>query len=464
MQGKIKAKNAREAAFLILNRVDDAGAYADILLQETLEKLDPRERALATELVYGVLRYRLRLDWIIGRFSKIKTAKLETRVLNALRLGVYQLCFLDGIPPSAAVDESVKLVKEGGPKTAGFVNAVLRAVEAGKDNVSYPDAKKDAAQFISIFYSHPLWLVRRWIERWGVEGATELCKTNLTPPPRTLRANTLNISRDALFEELLKEGIEVKESRFSPDGLEISPSIEAVRRAKFSSDDKRFYIQDEASQLIAYLAAPKPNEICLDACAAPGGKTTHMAAMMKNQGVIWALDRSSTRLKSIEQTAQRLGAAIIKTKQTDAAKPLEFEENSFDAILCDSPCSGLGVLRRTPDIKWRIKEGDLTELAGRQKRLLDNLARYLKKGGRLVYSVCTLEPEETEEVIKGFFACNPGFVIENAANFLPTPCKGLVDSKGFLMTLPHRDGGGYSPVGVIPPPCGGFFAARLKKL
>lgn len=450
-QNKIKAKSAREAAFSILNRVDDAGAYADILLQEALERLDLRERPLATELVYGVLRFRLRLDWIIGNFSKLKTAKLETRVLNAMRLGVYQLCFLDGIPASAAVDESVKLVKKDGAKTAGFVNAVLRAVTAGKEKISYPDAKKDAAQFISIFHSHPLWLVRRWMERWGAGGATELCETNLAPPPRSLRANTLKINRDALLEELLKEGVEVKKSRFSPDGGELPPSIEAARRVKLSSDDKRFYVQDEASQLIAYLVAPKPNEVILDACAAPGGKATHMAAMMKNQGVIWALDKSAVRLKGVEQTARRLCADIIKTKQADAEKPLTFAEGSFDAILCDSPCSGLGVVRRTPDIKWRIKEGDLKELSGRQKRLLNNLSRYLKKGGRLVYSVCTFEPEETEEIIKGFLSANTGFVMENAALYLPESCKGLVDPKGFLMTLPHKHG------------CDGFFAARLYR-
>ncbi|MBI5969596.1 MAG: methyltransferase domain-containing protein [Deltaproteobacteria bacterium] len=270
-----------------------------------------------------------------------------------------------------------------------------------------------------------------------------------------MRTNTIVIDRDALIEELLKDGIEVKKSRFSPDGGEISkihPSIEAAGRAKFSSKDKRFYVQDEASQIIACLVAPKPGEIILDACAAPGGKTTQTAAMMKNQGKIWALDKSASRLKSIEQTARRLGAEIIKTKQADAEKSLEFEADSFDAILLDGPCSGLGVLRRTPDIKWRIKEGDLKELSGRQKRLLDNLARYLKKGGRIIYSVCTLEPEEMEDVIKGLLSNNAGFVMENAADFLPAPCKALVDSKGFLWTLPHGDG------------CGGFFAARLKKL
>ncbi len=463
-QNKIKAKSAREAAFLILNRVDDAAAYADILLEEALSGLDSRERALTTELVYGVLRYRLRLDWIIGRFSKIKTNKLETRVLNALRLGVYQLSLLDGIPASAAVDESVKLVKKGGgkspeggasplrAKTAGFVNAVLRAVETGREGVSYPDAKKDAVRFISTFYSHPLWLVKRWMERWGSSGAKELCEINLTPPPRALRANTLKIDRDALLEELLKEGIEAEKSRFSPDGLELLPSSEAARRAMLSSRDKRFYVQDEASQLIAHLVAPKPGEVILDACAAPGGKTTHMAAMMRNQGVIWALDKSASRLKSVEETAKRLGAEIIKTKQADAEKGLTFEVDSFDAVLCDAPCSGLGVVRRTPDIKWRIKEEDLKGLSERQKRLLNNLAKYLKKGGRLVYSVCSLEPEETEEVIRDFLTGNAGFVMEDAAGFLPAQCKGLVVPKGFLTTLPHRHG------------CDGFFAARLKRL
>ncbi|MFQ5442430.1 MAG: 16S rRNA (cytosine(967)-C(5))-methyltransferase RsmB [Thermodesulfobacteriota bacterium] len=441
-------KNARKAAFNVLNRVFGADAYADIVLEREAQGLKPIDRALATELVYGVLRWWMRLDWILDAFSTIKTKKLETKVLSALRIGLYQTLFLTRIPASAAVNESVKLVRGPGGKRAGFVNALLRKASVGAHEVKFPDIEKDPVAHISIFYSHPRWMVKRWVERYGPAEAIKICRADNAVPPRCLRVNTLVRTRPVLLNELRESGFEARQTQYSPWGLVISGG------GYLSPLDKRFYIQDEASQLVALLLKPRPAEAVLDACSAPGGKTTQMAAMMENSGVIYAVDKSRERLKRVKGAAGRLGAEIVKTIYGDAAEPgflKEEGEKKFDAILLDAPCTGLGVLRRSPDIKIRRTEDDIRVLAEGQKRLLENMSGHLKEGGRIVYSVCTLEPEETEGVIRWFLACHGEFSLEGADRFFTGGLKELVDKDGFLRTLPHIHG------------TDGFFAARLKK-
>ncbi len=447
MTGPVKrsVKGARHLALKALERVTAGEAFADIVLESTLDVLPEIDRSLAMELVYGVLRWQIKIDWIIDSFSAIKTRKLEHMVLNALRIGVYQLYFLTKVPPSAAVDESVKLVRKGGAKKAGFVNAILRKAAASKATLTYPPLKEDPVRHVSIVYSHPEWMTRRWIERYGLEEATELCKADQTVPPKTLRVNTLAKSRDALVRELYCAGFDVKATKYCPDGITV------LKGGRLDPRDPGFYIQDEASQLISYVLSPKPGEAVLDACSAPGGKTTHMAQLMGNSGFICAVDRNSKRLKSVEEAAKRLGVTIVKTKAADAGGPLALGgPAAFDGILVDAPCSGLGVLRRTPDIKLKRKESDIPELSARQTEILENAARYLKKGGRIVYSTCTFEPEETDEVVRLFLERHGDFVLEDAAKYLPASCAGLVDKGGFLRTFPHLHG------------MDGFFAARLR--
>jgi len=440
----VSVKGARLAALKALERVTAGNAYADIVLERGLDGLSDADKGLATELVYGVLRWQIKIDWIIDSFSVIKAKKLEHLVLNALRVGIYQLYFLTKVPPRSAVDESVNLVMAAGTKKAGFVNAVLRNAAGNKDSVTYPLLKEDPIRHISIVYSHPQWLVRRWAERYGIPETIGLCKANQLIPPKTLRVNTLATDRVTLMKEIAAEGFEVKESNCSPDGIDV------LKGGRIDPKDKRFYIQDEASQIIPYLLSPGPGMTVLDACSAPGGKTTHIAQLMGNKGLIYALDRNAKRLKSVEETAKRLGITIIKTMEADAGKPLNFTKPmAFDRILVDAPCSGLGVLRRTPDIKLKRKEGDVAELSARQTEILDNSSKYLKKGGCLVYSTCTFEPEETEEVIRRFLDTHKDFVLEDAARYLPQGCSGLADKSGFLRTFPHRHG------------MDGFFAARL---
>lgn len=444
MAGKGEKRGARHVALKVLDRVE-AGAYADILLDAELKGLSAPDAALATELTYGVLRWKLRLDYTIDLFSAIRSRKLERRVLNALRLGAYQLLFLTRVPASAAINESVELVKPD-RKRAGFVNAVLRKVLSEKDRIA-PPAEADPVRRISIAWSHPAWMVRRWAERYGLDEAAGICRAGQEAPPRTIRVNTLLTSRERLADELGNEGFEAKETRYSPYGLEVRGG------GALGAADPRYYIQDEASQLVPLLIAPRPGEAVLDACSAPGGKSSHMAQLMENNGAVYAVDRHTSRLRAVAAIASRLGTdKTIKTFEADASGQLDFvKEGSLDAILCDAPCSGLGVLRRAPDSKYRRKEEDIRELAGIQARLLDNLARYLRKGGRLVYSVCTFEPEETDGIVSGFLEKHKEFSIEDASGLLPPRCRELVDPNGFLRTFPHRHG------------MDGFFAARLRK-
>ncbi len=442
MDRTVEKISPRKAALRVLDRVD-GGAYADIVLDKELHGLGTADAALATEIVYGVLRWRIRLDWLIDSVSTIKARRLERSVLNALRVGVYQLLFLDRIPPSAAINESVKLVKSGGRRKTGFVNAVLRKVDADR-GLKPLLSEIGPAQYLSVECSHPVWLVERWVARYGATEAEELCRANLVPPPKTLRTNTLIKTREALIKELAAEGVEAVKTRFSPAGIEAAGGALSAR-------DKRFYIQDEASQLIAPLLSPAPGETVLDACSAPGGKTTHLAELMGNKGRVYALERHAGRLKSVIEAARRLGITIIETMEADSTGPLPFAPGTFDAILCDAPCTGLGVLGRSPDIKYRRTELDIIESGERQKRLLGNLAGYLKAGGRMVYSVCSFEPEETDAVVKDFLGNRGDFVLEGAGGYVPEECSALVDGPGFLRTYPHRHR------------MDGFFAARLKK-
>lgn len=434
---------ARAAALKVLNRVEGSDAYADIALDTELRGMGAQEAALSTELAYGVLRWKLRLDFTIGLFSSIKTSKLEHRVLNALRLGAYQLLFLSKIPASAAINESVELVKPD-RKKAGFVNAILRKIDSERERIKVPE--DDPVKHTSIFWSHPEWMVRRWAARYGMEETIELCKAGQEVPPRTIRANTLVISRDGLIRELASEGFDAAPSPFSSYGIEVRGG------GPLGPKDNRYYVQDEASQLIPLLLAPTPGEAVMDACSAPGGKATHMAEIMGNKGLIYALDKHEARLRPVNESASRLGVDIVRTFAADAAEPFGFvERNSIDAILCDASCSGLGVLRRTPDSKYRRKEEDIKNLSILQAAILDNLAGYLKGGGRLVYSTCTFEPEETDDIISGFLERHADFQLEDASAVLPEACRELVDAKGVLRTFPHRHR------------MDGFFGARLKK-
>ncbi len=447
--------NPRRAAFEILLRIEKERSYADILIDRELsagELMGP-DRGLLTELVYGVLRRRGTLDHIINQFSRQKVEKLERIVLILLRLGLYQELFLDRIPVSAAVNETVNLAKVLAPRSAGFINAVLRTADRERDEIRYPDRQGDPVGCLSARYSHPQWIIARWIEQLGDE-AESLAIAMSEAPPLTIRTNTLRITRDALIARLAAEGANADATRFSPDGLNIATRIPLVGLPGFS--EGLFTIQDESSQMAAIFLAPLPGERVLDICAAPGGKTTHLAQLMENRGAILACDAASRKLALIEENARRLGIDIISTFHLDATKPgpesgrEPMTADHFDRVLVDAPCAGLGVLRRNPEGKWWKTPADIMELATRQKAILRNGAEFLKEGGTLLYATCSTTPEENEEVIADFLSKRPDFMLEDLRGLFPAHAE-LFTEEGFFRSWPHRHG------------MDGFFAARLRK-
>lgn len=435
----------------ILNCVEEHSAFAEPLLDNLLSqdlRINIHDRRLITHIVYGTLRMRGRLDWIIEHLYRGNFLSMDTGIKNILRTGLCQLLFTERIPDFAIVDEAVAITKKTHPAGSGLVNAILRNAIRKKDEIVYPKMGKDPALHISIVHSHPLWLVKKWIAMFGAEETVELCRANNEIPPAVLRVNTLRTTREKAMEELLDFGFDVKVTGFSPDGLIISNLPMPVRETSCYTAGL-IQTQDEASQLIARLADPKPGENILDVCAGVGGKATHLAALMNNRGSIMAIDISEKKIAALKYNVKRLGVTVVDTRVGDARGKLEkafFE--SFDKIIIDAPCSGLGTLRRNPEIKWRTTPDDLKKCAILQKTILDSAALYLKKGGALIYSTCTIAPQENEEVIKGFITRHPDFLCISPP--VTIHCC-FVDDRGYFRSYPHRHG------------TDGFFGAVLVK-
>ncbi|MBD0305284.1 MAG: 16S rRNA (cytosine(967)-C(5))-methyltransferase RsmB [Nitrospiraceae bacterium] len=440
----------------VLQKLEREKSFADEALDRFLHhaKLDYRDRALVVELVYGVLRHRSTLDWRLAQIADRPFDRLPVSVRTALRLGAYQLLYLERIPASAAVNESVSLIKRSaGHYWAGFVNAVLRGLERASAP-SWPDPAEDPTLAYAVRYGCPLWLAKRWIDHFGAERAASLCRATVAIPPLTLRVNTLRITRKALSLEFQKAGYEARSTEISPVGLLVEKCGPVIDLPLF--EEGAFYVEDEAAQLIPPILDPQPGERVLDACAAPGGKTTHLAALMRNQGEIVAMDRHPHRLGRLEDNCRRLGIDIVTAIQADAAQDLLSHRlnalrRPFDRVLLDAPCSGLGVLRRHPEGKWHKTEAMLPQHAATQIGLLDRVSRLLRPGGVLVYSTCSTEAEENEHVIAQFLRHHPAFSRESVVPWLPQSGRVLTNSEGDYSTVFSR----YD--------MDGFFAARLRK-
>jgi 16S rRNA (cytosine967-C5)-methyltransferase len=401
-------------------------------------------------LTYGVIRWEGKLDWVIRHFSKIPFEKIEPGTLNILRLGLYQILFLSRTPFSAAVNESVELAKKiRGKGGAGFVNAVLRSTIRRKDEIQYPDRDGDPALHISILQSHPLWLVQRWVKEMGVEETLRICEFNNQISSLTLRTNTLKINREDLIEKLRGKELKSLPTPFSGEGILPQDPPPASELPFFK--EGLYIIQDEASQLVTSLVDPKPGERILDACAAPGGKATHIAQTMENRGEVYAVDVSKGKLDLIEEMCQRLGIRIVKTVKGDAAASLPISKGFvFDRVLADVPCSGFGTLRRNPDLKWRRGEKDIQRMSELQLSILGNVSAYVKEGGILIYSTCTVFHEENEDVLEKFLEGHPEFQLDRMDKALPEKFH-LFIRNGYFKTFPQKN------------EMDGFFAARLIK-
>ena len=448
---KAATNTPRGLAVEILNRVAITDAYAEPLLDACLSSHylpNIHDRRLLTQIVYGVLRMRGRLDWIIRTYYKGDVESLDIYIRNILRTGLYQLLYTSRIPFFAVVDEAVKLAKVHQPAGAGLVNAILRTYLRKREELVYPRLEEDPLEHITVVHSHPAWLVRRWMKVLGVEKTLALCAANNEIPPAALRVNLLKTSRDEAKAELAAEGIETQETVFSLQGLVITGQDTSLRTTQ-SYAKGLVLLQDEASQLIAPLLAPPPGETVLDLCAGTGIKTTHLAELMADRGEIMAVDIKERKLVSLRELAGKLGVTIIETMVGDAAaEPPAIWRQKFDRVLVDAPCSGLGTIRRNPEIKWRLKERDIELNADLQRRILDRAASCTKMGGIMVYGVCTIMTEENEAVIDAFLGRHGEFRLVAPPAAID---RRLVDEKGFFRTNPARHG------------TDGFFGAVLVR-
>jgi 16S rRNA (cytosine967-C5)-methyltransferase len=428
---------ARVAAFEALRAVGSGRADLGTALARVRGRLgDERDRALAGEIATGTLRWQGAFDHVIAAFINRPLARLDVEVLDILRLSMFQLVHLDRIPAAAAVKDAVDLTGKAGKRSAaGLVNAVLRRVMRERDHLPLPSRPSDPRQratavaYLSITLSHPAWLVERWLDRHGFEATEAWAIFNNSPAPLTLRANRLRIDRDALADRLAADEILCEPGSHAPDAL-VARRGNPLRSPMHA--DGLFVVQDEASQLVGHYAGAQPGEQVLDGCASPGGKTLIMAAMAGVDGLVIASDVRGRRVDLLRTTIARAGATNVRVVQADAARPLPYRP-VFDRVLLDAPCSGLGTIRRDPDIKWRRTPADLPALAAAQLTMLGHAAGVLKPGGTLVYATCSSEPEENDAVVAAFLRAHEHFRVTDEP----------------LRTLPFADG------------LEAFFAARL---
>jgi len=426
---------ARAVAARVLERVARDAAFADLALEAELgaPKLGARDRALATELVYGTLRWQRYLDWVLSPHSRQRLDGLDTRVLVILRMTAYQIVHLDRVPTFAAVNDAVTLAR-GRAGVAEFVNAVLRSFARRGPREREPTPPRDPVDALATRWSYPTWLAARWIARYGREEAIALMAAMNARPPLTLRANTLRLTRETLASRLAaEEKLAATATRYAPEGLTVEPGGAPAAWRTFA--DGAFAVQDEGSMLVARLLEPRPGETVADVCAAPGTKTTHLAALMEDRGRVLAFDRDPARVARVREATARLGIRSVEIREGTVEALAPELGARCDAVLVDAPCSNLGVLRRNPDVKWRREAEDLRGNTERQRAILTAAAGMVRPGGRLVYATCSLEPEENEDVARAFLAAHGDFAPNAPASF-----PFLLDPDGVMRCLPHHHG------------------------
>ncbi|MEY8746584.1 16S rRNA (cytosine(967)-C(5))-methyltransferase RsmB [Bacillales bacterium AN1005] len=402
--------SARNVAVKVLSAVEQDGAYSNLELNRRLKEADlsPADVGLATELVYGTIARLNTLDYYLERYVAKGVSKLQPWVRSLLRISVYQMLYLDRIPEHAVVSEAVNLAKKLGHQgISGMVNGVLRNMIRNRDELRIPE-HLPVAERIALEHSHPLWMVERWIAQYGEETAEDICRANNEPPAVSVRVNTTMTTREKLMGEMESGGATVEPSRLSPDGILVRSGGNMALTSWYR--DGLLSVQDESSMLVAEAVAPEEGQTVLDCCAAPGGKTAHMAEKMQDRGRIIANDLHAHKRQLIMDQADRLGLGCIDAVTGDALDlNKRYPAASFDRILLDAPCSGLGVIRRKPDVKWTKSPEDIDDISGLQRELLDRVAPLLKPGGVLIYSTCTIEPAENEMMVSDFLQRHPEF-------------------------------------------------------
>jgi len=450
---------ARKIALDMLNHLVRSDDLLDVVLEKFAEAqagLSPEDRRLINALVFGVLRWRRRLDWLIKEHANLPPAKISPEIRNILRISLFQVFYMDRVPDFAAVNTAVEMAKRFvSVKSSRFVNGLLRNTLRNRPADMDSILPKDPVSALAIAQSFPDWLIHRWVSRYGLDGTYRLCDAMNRIPPVTVRTNMLKISRDELLEMLFGMCGKISETEYAPAGLSFwGPAAPIDQLAPFKKG--LFTVQDEAAQLATHLLYPKPGETVLDACAGLGGKTGHIAQLMDNTGRIFAIDKDPQKLSRLTEEMERLGITNVTIRQMDLNKPDWHGPDMrpairFDRIFLDAPCSGIGVIRRNPDIKWAAHKKDLARFADRQLVYLDTVSQWVAASGILVYAVCTIAPEETDQVIEAFLNTHPQFELVAEGSGLSEKIQHLIDKNGFFRSLPHIHG------------MDGFFAARLKR-
>lgn len=440
--------NPREIAAEALMEIMTEEAYNNMTLRRLLRQngaMPRQDRAFVTEVVNGTLRNLIYIDHVLNTFSKTKTEKMKPWLLAVMRSAVYQMYFMD-VPDSAACNEAVKLAGvRGYGSLKGFVNGVLRTAAKKKNEIPMPET--GTAEYLSVAYSHPLWLVKMWVAYYGYEEAEKICAFDNQSPDVTIRVNTLKTNKAELKEMLEATGLEVRDGKIE-NALHLTKTADLSRLEAFQKGF--FHVQDESSQLAVKILDPQKGESILDMCAAPGGKSFTTAEKMENVGTLVSCDIYEHKIELMEEGAERLGISMMECKVKDAAEKKE-EHELFDRILVDAPCSGLGLMRKKPDIRLKKDGNEIDSLTNIQKEILDNAAGYVKPGGVLVYSTCTLCRKENEKNLEWFLKNHPEFEAEDITEFLPAEWKVDTAEKGFITLLPHKTG------------TDGFFISRMRR-
>jgi 16S rRNA (cytosine967-C5)-methyltransferase len=442
--------NPRQLAFLALREIERRGAYTDIALDRVFQNtsLNAQDRGLTCELVYGIVRRQRTLDQLINQIGKKKAHQQPADLRLIIHLGLYQLRYLDQIPPSAAVNTTVELAKENGFKPlAGVVNGILRQyLRLSSQATDILQLPEDLNQKLGILYSFPDWLIEMWVNQFGIEETEQLCQWFNQPPALDLRVNLLKSSLEEVKSALEAQSLEVSTLSPLPQALRLTGKVGAIEKLA-GFEEGWWVLQDSSAQLVSHLLDPQAGEIIIDACAAPGGKTTHIAELMGDQGVIWGCDRYASRLKKLTKNIERLQLKSIKILVGDSRELSQFK-NSADRVLLDAPCSGLGTLHKRPDLRWKQTPSKIQELTQLQSELLQETANWVKTGGVLVYATCTLNHMENEAIIQTFLHKHPLWhIVSPSLSWMSK----YATKEGWLKVLPHHH------------QMDGFFMVKLKK-
>lgn len=446
--------NEREWILDILIEVDKNQGFVNQLVKQTLDKnqfIDKQKRNFVKRVAQGTVERQIYLDYVIEQFSKVKVRKMKPLIRAAIRMGAYQLLCMDGVPSSAACNESVALVKKRGMKgLSGFVNGVLRNIARNKDNISFPEEQKEPLQFLSIQYSMPQWIVTKWVALYGYEMTKTMLEAFLKEAPLSVRVNETKITKDELVAALKKQDINVENGAYCSNAIKISGYNYLGKIKEWK--EGYFQVQDESSMLVCQIADIKPDNIIIDVCAAPGGKATHAAQLLNQTGMVYARDLTEKKVELMKENLTRLGLNNMQITCQDALVLDEEMLEKADVVIADLPCSGLGVIGKKSDIKYNMTEEKQKELVKLQRDILSVVCKYVKKGGTLIYSTCTINPEENEENFRWLLENKDvEFEAVDISSYLPKELQEETTKQGYLQLLPGKHS------------CDGFFMSRLRR-